>query len=187
MGEGCFKETVKCDISRRDGKMIKRKIIYVITVILHVLILISLFLPAIKDYNVTSSIMGKVYDTLSSGDKTYIFTYAVYYIPIIISGIVIALLDNRVKYVFGVISSTLGLALSLYMFIFPAMGNNYLFATYQFGIYTLLLLQVTTILLCSIGISLKNIEDINPIEDDKAVDAKSFTTEIPVSKIISKL
>lgn len=162
--------------------MIKQKIVQTIAVILHILILISLFFPAFNEYGETYSMAGKIYKTILTGDKAYIITYAMFYLPIIVSGILIALIDGRNKYIVGIISSTIGISLSLYMFLIPAIGNNYLFTIYEFGLYTMSILQVSTLLICCIGVCLKK---VNYFEDKIDVDQKCFTSEISIDEIIS--
>ena len=162
--------------------MVQRKIVQIVAVILHVLILISLFLPAMNEYGEIYSMARIIYEAISVGNKTYIITYAMFYLPIIVSGILIALIDGRNKYIVGIVSSTIGLSLSLYMFIIPAIGNDYLFATYEFGLYSMTILQAVTLLICCIGACFK---DGNYSEDEITVDEKGFTSEIPIDEIIS--
>lgn len=164
--------------------MFKHRFVQVLTVCFQLCLLAVLFVPIRGDYNVSVTLWDKIvqsYKTASAGD---ILTLSLYYLPVIITTIFVALFEGRFKYVLAAVSSSLGLTITLVQFIFPAVSDTYLFYIYQVGLYILISIQVATVILCVVGVSLKRPEEMS--REDK-IDTKSDTQELLIEDIKTEM
>ena len=132
-----------------------KKLTPLATIILQSGILVALLLPAILNYDESSSLLEYLISSFKSGHTTIVLTGALYYVSVLAGVFLTALLDSKIRYAVVLMSATMGLTLVLVQFIFPALQDSYLFSTYQIGIYLLLGCQFITIVFSCIGICAK--------------------------------
>ena len=78
--------------------MVRKRILQIATILLDVLALSALFLPAFENYGATDSLWTQITENFLTGSPSGILTDAIYYLPIIVSGILVALLESKIRY-----------------------------------------------------------------------------------------
>lgn len=154
----------------------KYKVIKWITVVLQLGLLGALFLPFVHDYELSASLWSVITNGYRNGALEVIFTYALYYIPVVVGILLVLLLESRLRYGISLLAATMGLTLTLSRTLFPAIAAGwYTFAVYQMGLYVLLGLECAVILFSLIGICCKE----PPLPAYlQPVDPKTDTAEI---------
>lgn len=155
--------------------MLKKRLVQTLTAILQGAILVSLFLPAVQDYERFQSIWERTRFAFQIQNTADIFTNCLYFIPIIIALLLVILLESKFRYAVSLLAAGMGITLTLSQFIFPALSQNYLFSVYQPGLYLLLLFQSLTILTSIAGICLK--------QTPEELLQNSATAELDLKKI----
>ncbi len=159
--------------------MFKFKFIQIVTVCFQLCLLFALFIPVIEDYGTDVTIWSKIIQSFKTANAEYMLTFSFYYLPNIITMILLIVFKSKVKYLLSAVASSFGLSIVLIQYIFPAVANPYLFYVYSAGVYIILSLQVAVIILCIIGVSLGNPENDNL----PYVNLKKDTQEILINDI----
>lgn len=159
--------------------MVRKRIIQIAVILLDVMALAALFLPAFENYGATDSLWTQISEHFMTGSPSGILTDAIYYLPIIVSGILVALLESKIRYAVTLFAASGGLTLLLSQYLFPAVEQAYLGAVYQVGLYALLAVQVALLLASCAGICLKD----EPKGMDASIDFRRDTMELPISDI----
>ena len=97
----------------------------------------------------------------------------------IVSGILVALLESKIRYAVTLFAASGGLTLLLSQYLFPAVEQAYLGAVYQVGLYALLAVQIALLLVSCAGICLKE----EPKGQGPSIDFKRDTLELPIADI----
>ena len=160
--------------------MVRNKLVQICALLLELLSLTALFLPAFDNYGARKSFWNLITEDFSSGAAGGILTNSLYYLPVIISGILLILLESKIRYGFSLLSASAGLTLLLSQYLFPAVEAPYLGESYQVGLYALAAVQCALILLSFFGICLKESSDNRK---ETPVDFKSNTLELPLEEI----
>ena len=159
--------------------MVRKRILQIATILLDVLALSALFLPAFEIYGATDSLWPQITENFRTGSPSGILTDAIYYLPIIVSGILVALLESKIRYAVTLFAASGGLTLLLSQYLFPAVEQAYLGAVYQVGLYALLAVQIALLLVSCAGICLKE----EPKGKEPSIDFKRDTLELPIADI----
>ena len=106
--------------------MVRKRILQIATILLDVLALSALFLPAFENYGATDSLWTQITENFLTGSPSGILTDAIYYLPIIVSGILVALLESKIRYAVTLFAASGGLTLLLSQYLFPAVEQAYL-------------------------------------------------------------
>ena len=154
----------------------KKRIVQLVTVLLQLGLLVALFLPITRDYDVSKSLWSMATEGMATGSVQDILAGSIYYVPVVVSLLLVMLLDSKIRYALALLSSSMGLSLLLTQAVFPAFSMPYLFSIYQIGLYLSLLFEVLTIVFCCIGICDKSGRE--PVKNK--VSPKRNTVEIPV-------
>lgn len=156
--------------------MFKNKFIKVLTVCLQICLLIALFIPITQEYSNKITIWSKIVESFRLANSELILVNSLYYLPNIISIILVVVFSGRIKYLLAAVSSTFGISVLLIQYIFPAVATPYLFYVYNLGLYVILALQFLIIILCILGVSLDNTNESKQVLSNK--QAKENTQEI---------
>lgn len=159
--------------------MVRKRIIQIATILLDLLALVALFLPAFENLGATDSLWTRISENFSAGSASGILTDSIYYLPVIVSGILVALLESKLRYGVTLLSASSGLTLLLSQYLFPAVEKSYLGAVYQVGLYALLAVQGALILVSFAGICVKD----EPKAQEPPIDFRRSTMELPLSDI----
>lgn len=159
--------------------MVRKRILQIATILLDLLALAALFLPAFENYGSTDSLWTQVSENFAAGSASGILTDAIFYLPIIVSGILVALLESKIRYAVTLFSASAGLTLVLSQYLFPAVEKAYLGSVYQVGIYALLAVQAALILASCAGICMRD----EPKSQEPPIDFKRDTMELPIAEI----
>ena len=155
---------------------VKRRLVQLITAALQLGLLVALFLPFMHDYDLSKSLWSMATEGMSTGSVSDILSGSLFYVPVVVSLLLVALLDSKIRYGIALLSSAMGFSLLLTQAVFPAFSMSYLFSVYQIGLYLTLTFEVLTIVSCCIGICEKPVDASAP----KKVSPKRNTVEIPV-------
>ncbi len=159
--------------------MFRFKFIQILTVCFQLCLLFALFVPVTQDYGVSVSIWNEIVQSFKTANAEYMLTFSFYYLPNIITMILLVVFQNKIKYLLSAVASAFGLSIVLIQYIFPAIASPYLFSIYDIGLYVILGLQFAVIISCIIGVSLGD-----PIDNDLPyVDFKKDTQEILLDDI----
>lgn len=159
--------------------MIKKRLVQALTAILQGAILVTLFLPAIQDYDKTVSLWNRTLQAFQFHSTGDIFTQCLYFVPVLIGLLLVILLDSKFRYAVSLLAAGMGLTLTLSQFFFPALSQTYLFSVYQPGLYLLLLFQALTVLTSIAGVCQK--------QTPEELLESSATAELDLKKINDRL
>ena len=125
--------------------MVRKRILQIATILLDVLALSALFLPAFENYGATDSLWTQITENFLTGSPSGILTDAIYYLPIIVSGILVALLESKIRYAVTLFAASGGLTLLLSQYLFPAVeqAEGMLAGVVNFAISTIVFLLAT--------------------------------------------
>lgn len=164
--------------------MFKHRFVQILTICFQLCLLAVLFVPVMYDYGSSVTLWDKICQSYQSGNANDILTLSLYYIPVIITIVFMVVFEGRFRYVLAAMVSSMGLTITLIQFVFPAFASPYLFQIYQIGLYLLLSLQIITIILCIVGVSLNQCDADKP---NQYIDTKSDTEEIIIEDIKSQI
>ena len=156
--------------------MFKKRFIQILTICFQVGLLVAMFIPIMQENSNNVTIWNKIVEDFKSGNSELILIDSLYYIPNIITIILVAIFKTKIKYLLAAVASSFGVSILLIQYIFPAVATPYLFYTYSLGFYAIPALQFLIIIFCILGISLDEIKGENPILTDR--QAKENTQEI---------
>ena len=131
--------------------------------------LVCLFLPAFQDYDRVFSLGSIVLEQFRLGHMSEILCGSLYYVPVIAAGLLVALLDGRLRYAISLLACVCGFTLMLVQYFFLALESSYLFGVYLPGLYVLAGLQLLGIVLSIVALCSKDA----PVYLDPALEQKN--------------